>query len=127
MNGHNFGESGFVYMDEIDRAVVKFNRKFSPEAHARLIGFGENNRIAILFSGAMCLACGMSDYFVDFLEILNKETNNMYVIEDMRELNMDGTSWIVIYAPREIANIEQRKYRGIIIDPKTKEIKEEYL
>ncbi len=103
-------------MDNIEKIVQKFNNRFGPEAIAKVLGMSNEGRIAILFGGAMCLTCGMSDYFIDFLELLNGRANKKYVIEDMRELDKQGTRWVVIYAPQEIARVIERKYRYIILD-----------
>ena len=87
---------------EICNAAKIVNNRFCPEAIAHVMGFSETGRIAVFFRGAMCLSCGMSDYFVDLLYILEDITVESFVIEDMLELD-DGAGWIVIYSKGRIS------------------------
>ncbi len=103
----------------IRNATREFHRRFYPEAKAELIGISSEGKIAILFTGNMCLTCGMSDYFVDFLEILNSLLEEEYTIEDMRELDDEGTAWVVVYTPRKHIKTAKQTRRIIVFDPRT--------
>ena len=105
-------------MEEKIKAVIdRFHSIYFPEAKVEYLGHGDDGKLAFLFSGHMCLTCGMSDYFVDFLELLIDELGREYYIEDMKELNDDGTAWIVVYAPGSRV-IDNRIKRAIIFDVK---------
>lgn len=102
------------------KVIERFHERFYPEAKARFIGASSDGKLAILFTGHICLTCGMSDYFVDFLEILNSCLNENYDIEDMMELNDEGTAWVVIYAPIRLIGELKRSKRIIVFDPYSK-------
>ncbi len=104
---------------DIKNVIKEFHRRFYPEAKAELIGISSEGKFAILFTGNICLTCGMSDYFVDFLEILNSLLEEEYAIEDMRELDDEGTSWVVVYTLRKHIRTTKQTRRIIVFDPKT--------
>ncbi|MCR8453641.1 MAG: hypothetical protein NDP13_01455 [Crenarchaeota archaeon] len=101
-------------------AIEEFHKRFYPEARAQLLGTSPDGKIAILFTGNMCLTCGMSDYFVDFLEILKSRLSTEYCIEDFKELDDEGTAWVVVYTPARLAGEVKRSKRIIVFDPKAK-------
>jgi len=106
---------------KIEEAINEFHRLFYPEAEASLVGTSKDGKLAILFTGNICLTCGMSDYFIDFLEILNGLMDEEYGIEDMRELVDEGTAWVVIYSPKRLIGKSGRPKQIIIIDPQNQE------
>ena len=85
--------------EKLRRAIERFHELYFPEARVEYLGSSSDGKLAFLFSGHMCLTCGMSDYFVDFLEILIGELGRKYHIDDMKELSENGDAWIIVYAP----------------------------
>ncbi len=71
----------------VARTVEKYNKYFSPEAHAKLVSF-EGDSFRILFTGSFCHTCGFYDYFDDF-RIFLEELGVMTEIKDVEELD-DG-------------------------------------
>ncbi len=71
------GRTSFVYpanketlflrevLEEVSR---EYNKRFSPEANATLIGIWVHGhlRFSVLFYGILCISCGLYDYFDDF-------------------------------------------------------------
>ncbi|MCR8433232.1 MAG: hypothetical protein QXH55_01995 [Candidatus Korarchaeota archaeon] len=107
-------------------AIEEFHKRFYPEARVQLLGTGPDGRIAILFTGNMCLTCGMSDYFVDFLEILKSRLSTEYCIEDFKELDDEGTAWIVIYTPARLAGEVKMLQKNYYLRSKSQEQDKNY-
>ena len=58
-------------MEALREAARIYNERFSPEARAELTSLWlyRAYRFNVLFSGYLCLSCGLYDYFYDFSEI----------------------------------------------------------
>ena len=61
-------------IEDIQRAIERFNRFRSPEAHAEFEAF-DKKELIVLFSGAFCRTCGVLDYFEDLIIELDAEAS----------------------------------------------------
>lgn len=83
-----------------ERAVREFNERFAPETTAELISVDEvRRRIAVKFT-RVCTTCGMYDYFLDFLEILEDLSGRKFHIVE-EEVVHDPLVWIIVFAEGE--------------------------
>ena len=71
------------HLDKVEKAIEKFNKYRSPEAHAELYS-AEKDSFSIIFSGSFCRTCGFHDYFDDF-RIFLEEMGVKTEIADIEE------------------------------------------
>ncbi len=106
-----------IKSNQIENAINIFHEKFYPEAIVEFVGSSEEAKLAFIFTGHMCLTCGVEDYFEDFRVILNEALGEEYVKVKQVPLDEEHTAWLIIYAPREIAKSFNYKVKYLVIDP----------
>lgn len=109
----SLGDEMVLSKDIIMKAIKKFNETFAPETTAEFVGISKDeNKFAVKFSRA-CMSCGMYDYFLDFIEILEDLTKKKFHIED-EIVVVDPLVWILIISVGE--GKHKHKVRGNIIE-----------
>jgi hypothetical protein len=69
--------------DQVDKAVVLYNRFHSPEATAKIVTV-TLEFVTVAFSGSFCYSCGVMDYLDDF-------AHQFKILTDKAELKVDRT------------------------------------
>ncbi len=103
--------------NQVETAVGIFHEKFYPEAIVEFVGGNKEGKLAFIFTGHMCLTCGVEDYFEDFRNILSEVLSKVYVKVKQVPLDEEHTAWLIIYAPKEIAGSFDYKVKYLVIDP----------
>ncbi len=80
---------------EVETAIIEFSRVFGGEAQVELLSM-VGRVIEVRFSGSMCETCGVSDYFMDLVYILEEVTGIPHALWRYEEGEGPGFHvWIV--------------------------------